>query len=41
MLALGYCQSIAGFFVDIFGGGAGDWDPERTKQVLSNSSFPM
>ncbi|OJA13849.1 hypothetical protein AZE42_00501, partial [Rhizopogon vesiculosus] len=32
-LALAYCQNIAGFFVDIFGGGAGDWDPERTKQV--------
>jgi solute carrier family 45 protein 1/2/4 len=39
-LALAYCQSIAGFFVDIFGGGVGDWDPERTKQVLSYSSFP-
>ncbi|KAH7930748.1 MFS general substrate transporter [Leucogyrophana mollusca] len=32
-LALAYCQSIAGFFVDLFGGGAGDWDPERTKQA--------
>lgn len=31
--ALAYCQSIASFFVDLFGGGAGDWDPERHKQV--------
>lgn len=34
-LALAYCQDIAGFFVDIFGGGAGDWDPERTKQATN------
>ncbi|KAG1783214.1 major facilitator superfamily domain-containing protein [Suillus placidus] len=34
-LALAYCQNIAGFFVDIFGGGAGDWDPERTKQAAN------
>lgn len=34
-LALAYCQNIAGFFVDIFGGGAGDWDPERTKQAVN------
>ncbi|KAG6378700.1 hypothetical protein JVT61DRAFT_12972 [Boletus reticuloceps] len=32
---LAYCQSIASFFVDLFGGGAGDWDPERQKQVSS------
>ena len=31
--ALAYCQSTAAFFVDLFGGGAGDWDPERQKQV--------
>jgi hypothetical protein len=34
-LALAYCQSIAAFFVDLFGGGLGDWDPERMKQVNS------
>lgn len=34
-LALAYCQSIAGFFVDIFGGGAGDWDPDRTRQAAN------
>ncbi|KAG1759805.1 major facilitator superfamily domain-containing protein [Suillus occidentalis] len=34
-LALAYCQNIAGFFVDIFGGGAGDWDPKRTKQAAN------
>lgn len=34
-LVLAYCQNIAGFFVDIFGGGAGDWDPERTKQAAN------
>ncbi|KAG6336692.1 hypothetical protein ID866_2399 [Astraeus odoratus] len=32
-LALAYCKSIAGFLVDLFGGGLGDWDPERYKQV--------
>ncbi|KAF8138444.1 hypothetical protein EV363DRAFT_1393899 [Boletus edulis] len=32
---LAYCQSIASFFVDMYGGGAGDWDPERQKQVSS------
>ncbi|KIL00599.1 hypothetical protein PAXRUDRAFT_8078 [Paxillus rubicundulus Ve08.2h10] len=31
--ALAYCQSVAAFFVDLFGGGAGDWDPVRQKQV--------
>ncbi|KAF9226586.1 MFS general substrate transporter [Gyrodon lividus] len=31
--ALAFCQSAAAFFVDLFGGGAGDWDPERQKQV--------
>ncbi|KAH7916169.1 major facilitator superfamily domain-containing protein [Hygrophoropsis aurantiaca] len=32
-LAIAYCQSLAEFFVDLFGGGAGDWDPERMKQA--------
>ncbi|EIW82085.1 MFS general substrate transporter [Coniophora puteana RWD-64-598 SS2] len=32
-LALAYCQTIAAFFVDAYGGGAGDWDPSRSKQV--------
>jgi solute carrier family 45 protein 1/2/4 len=32
-LAIAYCQPIAAFFVDIFGGGVGDWDPKRKKQV--------
>ena len=32
-LALAYCQSIAAFLVDAYGGGAGDWDPSRSKQV--------
>ena len=32
-LILAYCQGIAAFFVDLFGGGAGDWDPKRIKQV--------
>ncbi|KAG1771731.1 hypothetical protein EDD22DRAFT_1024269 [Suillus occidentalis] len=36
-LALAYCQNIAGFFVDIFGGGAGDWDPKRMKRLYSRS----
>lgn len=31
--ALAYCKSIAAFFVDLYGGGFGDWDPERAKQV--------
>jgi solute carrier family 45 protein 1/2/4 len=34
-LSLAYCQSIAAFFVDFFGGGAGDWDPQRIKLVSS------
>lgn len=32
-LVLAFCQPIAGFFVDLVGGGAGDWDPKRIKQV--------
>jgi solute carrier family 45 protein 1/2/4 len=39
-LALAYCQNIAAFFVDIFGGGAGDWDPKRIKQV-SNTAIGL
>jgi solute carrier family 45 protein 1/2/4 len=35
---LAYCQSIASFFVDLFGGGVGDWDPERQKQVCRRLS---
>ena len=35
--ALAYCQSTASFFVDLFGGGDGDWDPERQKQVRRRS----
>ncbi|KAF9247328.1 hypothetical protein BU15DRAFT_38749 [Melanogaster broomeanus] len=34
-LGLAYCQSAAAFFVDLFGGGAGDWDPEWQKQVTN------
>lgn len=33
MLSLAFCQAIAAFFVDIFHGGAGDWDPRRNKAV--------
>lgn len=33
MLSLAFCQAIAAFFVDIFHGGAGDWDPQRNKAV--------
>ncbi|KAG2120023.1 hypothetical protein DEU56DRAFT_760927 [Suillus clintonianus] len=34
-------QNIASFFVDIFGRGAGGWDPERTKQVTAQSTSPI
>jgi solute carrier family 45, member 1/2/4 len=30
---LAYCQDIAAFFVDLFGGGKGSWDPQWTKDV--------
>lgn len=30
---MAYCQDIATFFVDLFGGGQGDWDPERNRQA--------
>lgn len=36
-LALAYCKEIAAFLVDLFGGGLGDWDPERQKEVLVSS----
>lgn len=39
--ALAYCDSMAAFFVDLFGGGAGDWDPERQKQVCRRLSKDM
>lgn len=32
-LTLAYCQQIAAVFVDLFGGGAGSWDPQWIKQV--------
>ncbi|KAG9317437.1 hypothetical protein JVU11DRAFT_1637 [Chiua virens] len=35
--ALAYCDITAAFFVDLFAGGAGDWDPERKKQVTNVS----
>ncbi|KII95051.1 hypothetical protein PLICRDRAFT_128474 [Plicaturopsis crispa FD-325 SS-3] len=36
-LTLAYCQNLAAFFVDVFGGGAGDWDPKRIKQVSNTA----
>ncbi|KAI6130412.1 MFS general substrate transporter [Pisolithus croceorrhizus] len=35
ILGLAYCESVAGFLVDLYGGGFGDWDPERSKQVTN------
>lgn len=32
-LVLAYCREISSFFVDLFGGGAGSWDPKRQIQV--------
>lgn len=32
-LILAYCEELSAFFVDVFGGGAGSWDPQREKQV--------
>ena len=32
-LTLAYCKQIAGFLVDLFGAGQGDWDPKRTVYV--------
>ncbi|KAL5527409.1 hypothetical protein ACEPAG_6200 [Sanghuangporus baumii] len=36
-LILAYCKEIAAFFVDVFGGGAGSWDPQRQKQVADTA----
>jgi solute carrier family 45, member 1/2/4 len=36
-LLLAYCKEIAAFFVDLFKGGLGDWDPKRQKQVASSA----
>lgn len=33
LLTLAYCKAWGAFLVDMFGGGAGDWDPKRQKQV--------
>ena len=33
-LTIAYCREIAAFFVDLFGGGLGDWDPKRQAQVI-------
>ncbi|KAI6003738.1 MFS general substrate transporter [Pisolithus albus] len=35
ILGLAYCASMAAFLVDLYGGGFGDWDPERDKQVTN------
>ena len=35
-LTIAYCREIASFFVDIFGGGAGSWDPKNRKTVSQN-----
>ncbi|KAI0068767.1 MFS general substrate transporter [Artomyces pyxidatus] len=32
-LTLAYCKDIASVFVDLFHGGAGDWDPRRAHQA--------
>ncbi|KAI0089327.1 hypothetical protein BDY19DRAFT_889996 [Irpex rosettiformis] len=34
---LAYCQDIASFFVDLFGGGKGSWDPQWTKDVKNTA----
>jgi solute carrier family 45, member 1/2/4 len=34
---LAYCENIAAFFVDLLGGGQGDWDPKRTHQVKNTA----
>ncbi|KAI0638097.1 MFS general substrate transporter [Trametes polyzona] len=36
-LTLAYCREIAGFFVDLFGYGAGSWDPKYTKRVTDTA----
>ncbi|KAI6047428.1 major facilitator superfamily domain-containing protein [Pisolithus marmoratus] len=35
ILGLAYCASMAALLVDLYGGGFGDWDPERDKQVTN------
>ncbi|KAI6134965.1 MFS general substrate transporter [Pisolithus croceorrhizus] len=35
ILGLAYCESMAGLLVDLYGGGFGDWDPERGKQATN------
>lgn len=32
-LTLAYCKELSAFFVDLFGGGQGDWDPKRDDYV--------
>ena len=32
-LTIAYCKQLAGFFVDLFGGGQGSWDPKRDDYV--------
>lgn len=39
-LTLAYCKEIAGFLVDLFGGGQGDWDPKRSDYV-SNTAIGL
>lgn len=34
---LAYCQDLAAFFVDLFGGGKGSWDPQWTKDVKNTA----
>lgn len=36
-VTLAYCQSIASFLVDLFGGGAGSWDPQWIKTVQNTA----
>ncbi|TFK43415.1 major facilitator superfamily domain-containing protein [Crucibulum laeve] len=36
-LTLAYCQSLAEFFVDLFGVGVGDWDQKRIESVKSTA----
>ncbi|KAF9653396.1 MFS general substrate transporter [Thelephora ganbajun] len=36
-LILAYCKQLAGFLVDLFGGGQGDWDPKRADYVVNTA----
>ncbi|KAI0776110.1 MFS general substrate transporter [Trametes elegans] len=36
-LTLAYCKEIAAFFVDLFGSGAGSWDPKYGKTVIDTA----